>query len=106
MVIARKCSAVRQRGPGFDISVAISVEIASRSSSGNSMTHIVFPNPALEEGRLSATSAGMTLPGRSALLHEDGNSDQSGNRIEPWDMKSCIDSEASQRDERKIRASS
>jgi hypothetical protein len=58
------------------------------------------------ENQASATSAGMALPGRSALLYEDGNSHQSGNRIEPCDMECCIDCEASQRDERKIRAGS
>lgn len=52
----------------------------------------------------SATSAGAALPGRSALLDEDGNSHQSGSRIEPWNVECHIRSQASQRDERKIRA--
>jgi hypothetical protein len=58
------------------------------------------------ENQALAASASMALPSRSALFYEDGNGQQSGNRIEPCDMKCCIYREASQRDERNVGACS
>ena len=65
----------------------------------------VLPVTRQERERLAA-SAPTAFPCRPALIYEDRNRQQSGNRIEPCDMESSIDNEASQSDERKIRASS
>src|ERR1039457_2511088 len=48
----------------------------------------------------------MALPSRSALLDEDGNGGQRGNRIEPWNMECGIHRETNQGDKRNVGASS
>ncbi len=52
----------------------------------------------------SAAPAPLPFPRRVALFDENGDGHQSGNRIEPGYVECCVESEASQGDERYVSA--